>query len=315
MDSMFRKKRVLCLCAGLQSSGTTLISWCFLQRADMDGILDANNDMFADIPLALASRYVWVKTTIGGFRASEQIAYFQDLGWVVRPILICRDVREAYASLRTKRYGSNGTTAEDPPLRLRFRRFREDWELFQAKGWPILRFDQFLRDPENVLAQACANLEIPWDDAMLTWPKPKSAVFDTRHGNETFRHSCGETLWNSLKPTGKPPHQLIIPAGDHRWLESEFARYNQFNGYPAHLTGPADVDTDDFDIACYSVTRRVQWRQQQVPLQYLLHRVARWFTGESANDSRRKRSSLQNSGAPRQVAEPAQPASATIDCD
>ena len=36
---MRTKDRILYLCAGLQSGGTTLISWCFLQRSDMDGIL------------------------------------------------------------------------------------------------------------------------------------------------------------------------------------------------------------------------------------------------------------------------------------
>lgn len=279
------KSRILHLCAGLQSGGTTLISWCFLQRCDMDGILDANNDMFADISSALKTPYAWIKTTIASFRASEQVAYFQDRGWIVRPLLICRDVRAAYASLRMKKYGSNGTTAEDPPLRLRFRRFREDWELFRAQDWPILSYEQFLRDPEEVLAATCAKLQLPWDDAMLTWPKPKSAIYDTRHGNETFRQNCGNSLWNSLKPAAKPSHQLVLPPGENRWLENEFAVYNQVNGYPAHLDVPA-ADPGDHDLPCYSVTRRMQWRQQQVPLQYLLHRVTQWFTGEPANGRR-----------------------------
>ena len=106
----------------MQSGGTTLVSWCFLQRKDMDGILDANNDVFADLPPSVARPFAWIKTTIGSFRVSEQIDYFRDLGWTVRPLLICRDVREAYASLRRKQYARNGTTAEDPPLRLRLRR-------------------------------------------------------------------------------------------------------------------------------------------------------------------------------------------------
>ncbi len=40
-------RRVI-LCGGLQSSGSSLISWCFLQRRDTDGVFDANGDM-ADI--------------------------------------------------------------------------------------------------------------------------------------------------------------------------------------------------------------------------------------------------------------------------
>jgi hypothetical protein len=280
---MRTKNRVLYLCAGLQSGGTTLISWCFLQRCDMDGIFDGNNDVFADIPPTMTSPFVWLKTTIGSFRVSEQIDYFEDLGWTVRPLLVCRDVREAYASLRTKPYCRNGTTAEDPPLRLRFRRFREDWELFRANDWPILRYDRFLLDPEEVLAAACAKLQLPWDDAMLTWPKPKAAIFDTRHGNRTFRRSCGNSLWESLHPGPKSSCRLALPVSEHIWLENEFARFNQVNGYPAHMPLGSSADTENGDIPCFDVTRRVKWRRPrlalpQTPLRYLLKRIARWFT-------------------------------------
>jgi hypothetical protein len=282
-DSMRIKDRVLYLCAGLQSGGTTLISWCFLQRTDMDGIFDANNDVFADIPTSIHSPFAWLKTTIGSFRLSEQIDYFEDLGWTVRPLLICRDVREAYASLRTKPYCRNGTTAEDPPLRLRFRRFREDWELFRANGWPILRYEQFLLDPEEVLAETCAKLHLPWDDAMLTWPKPKTAILDMRHGNRTFRQSCGNNLWESLNPGQKSADRLAIPVSEHIWLENEFARFNQDNGYPAHIPLAPSVNGEDGDLPRFDATRRVKWRRPrmalpQVPLRYLRKRVARWFT-------------------------------------
>ena len=37
--------KTLILCGGLQSGGTTLVSYCFLQRADTDGVLDADNDL------------------------------------------------------------------------------------------------------------------------------------------------------------------------------------------------------------------------------------------------------------------------------
>jgi hypothetical protein len=297
MESMRSKNRVLYLCAGLQSGGTTLISWCFLQRADMDGILDANNDVFADLPMALPSRFAWIKTTIGSFRVSEQIDYFQDLGWSVRPLLVCRDVRAAYASLRNKPYGRNGTTAEDPPLRLRLRRFREDWELFRAKNWPILRYERFLLDPEEVLAAACAQLQLPWDDAMLTWPKPKAAIFDTRHGNETFRRNCGHSLWASLKPVRSRSHQLVMPASEHLWLEDEFAHFNQVNGYSAHLPLSADVDEEAGDIPTFDVTRRAQWRPRKVPLRSLLHQVAQWFTGDPTHDApTQKRSAASGPG-------------------
>jgi hypothetical protein len=254
----------------------------------MDGILDANNDMFADLPRSLRSRFAWIKTTISSFRVHEQVDYLQDAGWTVRPLLICRDVREAYASLRTKRYGRNGITAEDPPLRLRLRRFREDWERFCANDWPILRYEQFLVDPEEVLAAVCARLGLPWDDAMLTWPKPKADIFDGRHGNETFRLNRGTSLFDSLKASARPAHPLVIPASEHVWLENEFAHFNQVNGYPAHLPASADADDLPADMPSFNVTRRAQWRPRKLPLRSLLHQVAQWFASEAVPEERRE---------------------------
>jgi hypothetical protein len=274
---MLRKNRLLYLCAGLQSGGTTLISWCFLQRPDMDGILDANNDVFPDIPPALSSPNIWIKTTISSFRLCEQMAYYQDLGWQVRPLLVCRDLRAVYASLRTKKYGSNGTTAEDPPLRLRLRRFREDWERFRQNRWPILSYERFLLDPVTVLREACSKLELRWDDAMTSWPKPKSDIFDTRHGNDTFRKTCANSLWTSLKPAEKPSPRLSIPLEQLAWLEREFAEFNQINGYAAHLPEWSfAADASPHDTPCFAVTRRAHWRRQQVPFSYILSKIARW---------------------------------------
>ena len=68
---MGRRGASLYLCAGLQSSGSTLISWCFLQRRDMDGMLDADNDLLPQIDPAIGRPLVWYKTTLSCFRLSE----------------------------------------------------------------------------------------------------------------------------------------------------------------------------------------------------------------------------------------------------
>ena len=83
----------------LQSSGSSLVSWCFLQRADTDGVLDANNDVICDPPASLDSRYAWYKTTIGSFRLTEQVDCARAAGYEVRPLLVVRDVRAVWASL------------------------------------------------------------------------------------------------------------------------------------------------------------------------------------------------------------------------
>ena len=50
------RTNVLYLCGGLQSSGSTLVSWCFLQRPDMDGVLDADSDLLPVLRREIAMR-------------------------------------------------------------------------------------------------------------------------------------------------------------------------------------------------------------------------------------------------------------------
>ena len=109
-------KHALILCGGLQSSGTTLVSYCFLQRGDTNGVLDADNDLLPAIDPRLAQPFAWYKTTISCFRLSEIAEHYRDAGWNVRTLLVLRDLRAVWASLRGKSYGRNGITAEDPPL-------------------------------------------------------------------------------------------------------------------------------------------------------------------------------------------------------
>mgnify|MGYP002684367817 CR=1 FL=1 len=113
------RDRMLILCGGLQSGGTTLVSYCFLQRADTDGVLDGDNDLLPALDEQLARPIAWYKTTVCCFRLSEIAQHYRDAGWNVRTLLVLRDLRAVWASLRTKPYGRNGITAEDPPLRLR----------------------------------------------------------------------------------------------------------------------------------------------------------------------------------------------------
>jgi hypothetical protein len=63
-----RSRNRLFLCAGMQSSGSTSVSWFFLQRADMNGVLDADNDILPSISPDLGQPHVWYKTTISSFR-------------------------------------------------------------------------------------------------------------------------------------------------------------------------------------------------------------------------------------------------------
>lgn len=229
--------RPLYLCAGLQSSGSTLVSWCFLQHPHLDGMLDARFDALPQVPASLtaedhagcSTKGVWCKMTIACFRLLDAQQHFADEGWGVRPLLVVRDVRAVFDSLITKEYGRNGTTADDPPLRLRIRRF----ELFRQNNWPIIIYEQLLVSPEAELRRAAAALGLAFSTDMLTWPKTPDQIADCSHGNETFIATRGASLHDSIHPT------LLslahIRHDDLDWLEAECAELNLHCGYPAHI--------------------------------------------------------------------------------
>ncbi|MCC6682933.1 MAG: sulfotransferase [Phycisphaeraceae bacterium] len=262
-------RRVI-LCGGLQSSGSSLISWCFLQRRDTDGVFDANGDMVFR-PTGTTAPYLWYKTTISGFSLCEQIACAEDENFQVLPLLVVRDVRVLWASLAGKPYGRNGTTAEDPPLRIRMRRFLADWQTFRANNWTMLRYESFVNDPELTLRNVCEHLGIPWDEGMLRWPKHADDISNTVHGNATFNETREDDLLATLRPESVSTIKGSIPRHDLAWLEKTFSGFNQAHDYPEHLNVP------DGGIAravpSFDVTRRFRWRLHQKPVRLLMHRL------------------------------------------
>jgi hypothetical protein len=272
-------QHALVLCGGLQSSGTTLISYCFLQRADTNGVLDADNDLLPAIDPSLGRPYAWYKTTISSFRLSEIAQHYRDDGWDVRTLLVLRDLRAVCASLCKKPYGRNGITAEDPPLRLRVRRFIDDWRTAQACGSATMRYEDFVASPTTTLQRACHQLGLPWDVSMLTWPKRPERIADRRNGNGSFWTSRGTSLMSSLGRFREQSALPWLPTGDLHWLESEFHEFNAANGYPlawkyaseaAATTESAGLDTPSFEV-----TRRYKWETAQKPFRWLLTQLGR----------------------------------------
>jgi hypothetical protein len=248
--------RTLYLCAGTQSSGSTLISWCFLQRPDMDGVLDARFDHLPVVPPKLSAPLPWVKFTIACFRFSEVASYFEDEGWNVRPLLVVRDARSVFNSLIKKSYGRNGITADDPPLRLRLRRFLEDWRLFRDLGWPMLRYEDFAADPVPALRHACDGMQLPWHDSMASWPKKLEEIADPGFGNETFVLTRARSLADSIRSSLAQIKTGNIPRRDLEWIETEFTDMNQAMGYPEHVSSAAPASLPERAIPRFENTRR-----------------------------------------------------------
>lgn len=206
-----------------------------------------------DTPLA------WAKMTIASFRWEEVAAYYEWQGFDVKPLMIVRDPRRSFASLKNKPYGRNGTTAEDPPLRLRMLRFLKDWELFVDRGWPIFRYEDVVSQPEIALRKACADLGIVWDSAMIDWPKPYDQVGDYRRGNETFWASLpGANLNDAL--LNKDGKSISLAAEDAMWLDSTFSGFYKDNGYPGELSASELTVTGSAVAPSFDCTERYEIR-------------------------------------------------------
>ncbi|WP_456379699.1 hypothetical protein [Thiolapillus sp.] len=259
--------RTVILATGMQSSGSTLVSWCFLQRPDMNGSLDGDTDLIPLPPANIHTPFIWYKTTISCFTLAEQIALLEDEGYRVKPLLIVRDVRAVWMSLMNKSYGRNGITAEDPPLRLRFRRFYRSWQDAVAQGIPVFRFEDLLAHPETSLKALCRALELPWQQAMLDWPKPMEQIADSRHGNARLMGSDKQGLAAALDPGVASRIKGEIHAEDLAWLEEIFRDYNVSLDYPFHLQNLELLPGRS--PPSWKVSRRLHWRLRQKPLRYL----------------------------------------------
>lgn len=206
----------------------------------MDGVFDARNDILPDVP-EVATPRVWCKITVSSFRFSEMKAYYEDEGWEVRPLLVVRDVRAVFSSLLKKHYGSNGITAEEPPLRMRLRRFKEDWELFRRNGWPTIRYESLVVEPEATLHRAVEEMDLAWDEGMLSWPKRKDDLAAPRHGSPTFRQTLGGSFQETVNPSLAELRLGNVPPDDLAWMEQEFAEFNRTCGYVEHAPTVAPV--------------------------------------------------------------------------
>jgi hypothetical protein len=238
----------------------------------MDGVLDGESDLLPRIALDLGRPFAWYKTTISSFRLNELMNLYRDVGWEVHPLLIVRDVRYIWSSLLSKPYGLNGFSAEDPPLRLRFRRFKDDWELFRESGWPILRYESFVEAPETTLREICQQLELAWDESMLNWPKRACEIADAGRGSESFRKTQGQNLAETLaRHSGRHKKEIRVGSDDLAWLEEEFHVFNAENGYPFRLDAFARPDDSSSASYCsFQEIRRYRWELQRKPIRWLL---------------------------------------------
>ena len=224
-------KKTIFFCSGMASGGTTLVSWCFLQRPDMDGALDVAGNRPIAVP-RVSTPYIWYKMCIQHFRWMEMAAILEQWGYQdIRPLLVVRDVRASLASLEGKPYGRKSF-----PPRVRCLRFLEDWRLFKEKGWPILRYESLIEKPRDTLHAACETMGLEWSEAMMSFPKSKEDMAYYDLGNASFFASLSPrgleaTVQGFLQMAAQRPFQGLAQE-DVAWLDETFAQYNACHGYP-----------------------------------------------------------------------------------
>ncbi|MCP5132600.1 MAG: class I SAM-dependent methyltransferase [Gammaproteobacteria bacterium] len=206
--------RKLYLCGGMQSSGSTLVSWCFLQRQDIDGVSDMHNTIIHQDFSRISSKNVWVKMTIGAFRLSEVADFYRAQGWDVIPMLVQRELSAVIPSLNRLRV--DGPTAEDPPFFIRIQRYLSDHEIAIKNRWPILIYENLISDPISELKRVCNLLNLDWDDYMVTWPKNEESIAYPALGSYSFHEtrknstSLINTLSNYLKKNSASKESKIL---------------------------------------------------------------------------------------------------------
>ncbi len=85
--------------------------------------------------------------------------------------------------------------------------------VLDAGGDPIvLDSKQLLMDPESVLRRLCRRLDLPWDDAMLSWPpgpKPEDGIW-ARYWYDSVHASTGWAPWKPKNATLLPHLQSVL---------------------------------------------------------------------------------------------------------
>lgn len=260
----------LYLCGGLEESGASLVSWCFWQRAEMRALIALAGDVLPGFQPAPDGRATWMLATLNSFRLTEMAYHYRDLGWDVHPLLVVRDLRAVWAALVQKPAVHNGLTAEDPPLRMRFRRFVEDWELLRRMRWPMVRFEDLMSDAQRALREVSAGLELPWHDVMHRWPRPLKPLADAALPDAAFHRLRGQNLPETQMHYAREPLPDAVATADLEWLQTDFRQFNVENNYPLALE-PLQIwgDLVPPRVASFEQTRRYDELHRK-PIRWLL---------------------------------------------
>ena len=230
------RRQKLFLCAGLQGSGSTLVSWCFMQHPELNGVLDMPFDYIQTDFSSVKERSLWVKMTVASFSWHDLAAVYRQIGYEVIPVLVVRNPYRVWHSLIKKSYGRNSITAEDPPIIIRFRRFLDDWNQFKQNSWPIVCTEKFVRNPRMELRKVFKDIDLSWSDDCIEWPKEPEAIAYAGEANQTFLKNLKQNLSESIDLTSfVSSASLTIPGCAEQWITNNMKQYLTEYGYTCEM--------------------------------------------------------------------------------
>jgi hypothetical protein len=159
--------------------------------------------------------------------------------------------------------------------------------MFRDRGWPVMRYEDLIVEPEKALKDACAALQLPWDEAMLNWPKAESDIADATFGNPTFVESRGVGIRQTLRPSLGAVKTGNIPPCDLEWIEREFRDMNVAMGYAEHVRDAQPKSDVTRAVPRFENTRRYERLRRKNRLGRYLSVARNALTGILTREPRR----------------------------
>ena len=134
----------------------------------------------------------------------------------------------------------------------------------------MLRYESLLDAPEATLRDACRQLQLAWDPAMLDWPKQQEQIADINNGNRNFWITRGKSLAEAIAQYQSHRQARALPDADLSWLNGQYHAFNRENGYPEweHPQSTAAGQCAE-SIPSFETSRRYLWETRHKPLRWL----------------------------------------------
>lgn len=197
MEANVKNLRLL---IGLQSGGSSLLSYCICRHSKVQGVFDGFHDRLISVNFLEANSINFIKFTCASYSPSEVISYYESAGYAVSAVILTRSLDEVYQSLKTKPYGYSSVYSDFPPLFIRFLRFTSfATGLFNVENQKIkfVDYDEFLKKPRHCLEEILRFYGFSFCPRVIEFYDKDADNFLT-NGNESFKKSIGLNIESTI---------------------------------------------------------------------------------------------------------------------